>query len=299
MRDATKPQEAITAAWKIHDVLQRYPQMLDVLVALSPAFGKLRNPLLRRVQSRLVTVEQAARIAGLDPDDLVRRLNAALGVAPAEPAPPAAPGGPARPAPAHAVDRAVVERAPVAVDLDVRPYHARGEEPFTAIMAAARQVPPGRALRLRNTFEPVPLYDVLGRQGFVHCARQLGPEDWEVLFLRAEGAAGSEAAVDPGAPSVEGGPEGGARDDARWEAPAATVTVDVSDLVPPEPMVRILEALDRLPPGETLLVQHVRRPVFLYPRLDALGYEHETRELGPGRVEIRIRKPRGGPRGEV
>ena len=75
-------------------------------------------------------------------------------------------------------------------------------------------------------------------------------------------------------------------------APAATVTIDVADLVPPEPMVRILEALDGLEPGETLRVEHRRRPVYLYPHLDAMGCTHETRELGPEKVELLIRKPR-------
>ncbi|HEV7215214.1 MAG TPA: DUF2249 domain-containing protein, partial [Chloroflexota bacterium] len=77
----------------------------------------------------------------------------------------------------------------------------------------------------------------------------------------------------------------------------ATVQIDVSDLAPPEPMVRILEALEQLAPGQTLLVEHVRRPVYLYAQLDAKGYQHTTEELGPGRVQLRIYKPaaRGEP----
>lgn len=70
-----------------------------------------------------------------------------------------------------------------------------------------------------------------------------------------------------------------------------TLTINVSDLVPPEPMLRILETLERLSPGGTLVVHHVRRPVYLYPRLDALGYAHQTDERGPNDIEIRICKP--------
>ncbi|MBI3965523.1 MAG: DUF2249 domain-containing protein, partial [Chloroflexi bacterium] len=68
---------------------------------------------------------------------------------------------------------------------------------------------------------------------------------------------------------------------------------DVSELVPPEPMIRILEALEQLAPGETLLVYHVRRPIYLYPRLEELGCTHETWEIGPNRVELLIRKAGG------
>jgi uncharacterized protein (DUF2249 family) len=197
--------------------------------------------------------------------------------------------------------------APLGADLDVRPLLARSEEPFGAIMAAAKQVAPGQVLRLRATFEPFPLYHVLGKQGFAHAARQLAPGDWEVLFYRtpAEETAGgsaSDSATSPtsrlggaAAPAaaagmgVRGNDAGAAGE--KWPAPSRTVTIDVSDLVPPEPMVRILEALEQLNPGEALLVNHVRRPVYLYARLDELGYRHETRELGPNQIVLRILKP--------
>jgi hypothetical protein len=39
-------------------------------------------------------------------------------------------------------------------------------------------------------------------------------------------------------------------------------------------------------------VEHHRRPVYLYPQLDAQGFLHTTREPGPGRVEIHIWRPR-------
>ena len=68
-------------------------------------------------------------------------------------------------------------------------------------------------------------------------------------------------------------------------------TIDVSHLPPPLPMVRILETLRSLDPGETLLVNHTRRPLHLYPKLDALGCTHETREWPDGKIEVRITKP--------
>jgi uncharacterized protein (DUF2249 family) len=72
---------------------------------------------------------------------------------------------------------------------------------------------------------------------------------------------------------------------------SVTRTLDVGHLPPPLPMVRILEALRELGPGATLLVRHTRRPIHLYPRLDALGCTHETRERGPREFEILITKP--------
>jgi uncharacterized protein (DUF2249 family) len=199
--------------------------------------------------------------------------------------------------------------APAAGALDVRPLLARGEEPFQAIMAAMATVPPGYVFRVRSSFEPFPLYHVLGRRGFVHWAHQLAPGDWEVLFyqpVQGEDIVAPAPASGPGpvVPTSPGsGPAGAADPAARggggapapWPAPVRTVTIDVSDLVPPEPMIRILETLEQIGPGEALLVNHVRRPVYLYARLDELGYLHQTRELGPGQVELTILKPAGRP----
>jgi hypothetical protein len=52
--------------------------------------------------------------------------------------------------------------------LDVRPMLAAGEEPFDAILGAAREVPAGGVLEVVAPFEPAPLYAVLGGLGFSH-----------------------------------------------------------------------------------------------------------------------------------
>ena len=77
------------------------------------------------------------------------------------------------------------------------------------------------------------------------------------------------------------------------EPPPGTAarTIDVSHLPPPLPMVRILETLRNLGPGQTLLVNHTRRPIHLYPKLDALGCTHETTEVAPGKIQVRITNP--------
>jgi uncharacterized protein (DUF2249 family) len=116
------------------------------------------------------------------------------------------------------------------VRLDVRADIARGEEPFARIMAAVKTLGPDDALVLRVPFEPVPLYDVLGRRGLTHRTERHAADDWSVWFWREESAA----------------------------APAGALTLDVRGLEPPQPMVLVLERLDTLQPGETLEVLHDR-----------------------------------------
>ena len=149
-----------------------------------------------------------------------------------------------------------------AVEVDVREDLRAGREPFARIMAAVHALAANEVLVLRAPFEPVPLYAVLGRQGFAHWTERLAADDWRVWFHR-------EAAAQP-------------------DPDAAGPTLDVRGLEAPLPMLRVLERLDTLAAGATLTVLHDRRPMFLYPQLDERGFRHVTDEPRPGLVRIRI-----------
>jgi uncharacterized protein (DUF2249 family) len=278
---------------RVSDVLARDETLVEVFVRRSAHFIKLRNRAMRRIMARLVTVEEAARMAGVDAASLVAELNAALGVAPA----------PAVAASDLGVDAAETtlalehpEGAEV-LEVDVREDLRTGREPFSKIMAAVRAVGAGQVLRLRATFEPVPLYAVLRKRGFVHEARAEGPDNWSVWFwmpelsgdsrviLPAGGTSGSQRSA-PISGAARPAPQAVATDPG-----AATVRLDVRGLEPPEPMVRTLAALEALPPGHTLVQLNLRVPQFLLPVLAERGYTWEVDESASDHVEVRIRRP--------
>lgn len=70
------------------------------------------------------------------------------------------------------------------VELDVRPTLKAGGEPFSAIMAAVETVPVDGAFKLRATFEPKPLYRVLGGQGWKHWVEFGDADDWLIWFYK-------------------------------------------------------------------------------------------------------------------
>jgi uncharacterized protein (DUF2249 family) len=142
------------------------------------------------------------------------------------------------------------------IDVDVRPVLRAGGEPFSVIMSALECLEPGQGLRLYATFKPVPLFAVMADKGFAHSERALDAGEWEVLFTPA---VAQQAAAPHGAPSFE-----------NWPEPA--VTLDSRDLDPPEPMVRILAAAEKLGAGETLSALLRREPVFLFPQLEKRGF---------------------------
>lgn len=169
---------------------------------------------------------------------------------------------------------------PAPLTLDVREELRRGGEPLAEILRAIGRLQPGQALRLLVTFEPLPLYAVLGRKGFGHEARQLGPGDWEVLFSPG-------AAPEPESPApASNTPRITAPDN--WSIPS--VRLDNRGLEPPQPMVRILEALERLEPGAVLEAINEREPVFLYPELEQRGAQIRTARGPDGSVRLLIRR---------
>lgn len=269
---------------RISTVLARDERLLEVLIAASPALGKLKNPLLRKTMSKLATVEHAARIAGLDAADLLARLNRAIGIETADANGAAAPPAVRAPAPAReAIPAALRALPPERIEeCDVREELRAGREPFQQILAAARKVKEGDVLRLRAIFEPAPLYAVLARQGFSHHTEELAADDWCVWFVRDGGARREPAGGEPAAAPSED---------------LDMVMLDVRGLEPPEPMVRTLEALEQLPRGKTLVQINVRVPQFLIPKLAERGFVHEVVEQSPDLVRIFIRH--ATPRGET
>ncbi len=263
----------ISADMTVARLLEEHPELLEVLAAYNTHFKQLRNRLLRRVMAPRVTVAQAAGMAGVPADELLGVLRRAVGEDPlperreAVPPPSQAEGpGEGGQPPALA---AIPETRHVHVD--VRDDIRRGEEPFAKIMAAVKGLHPDQVLVLRAPFEPIPLYDVLGKRGFAHWTEPRARDDWSVWFYRA-------AAPTPET-SREAPPAGGGRR-----------VLDVRGLEPPQPMLRVLEEVERLAPGAELEVRHDRRPLFLYPQLEDRGFRHETDEPEPGLVRILIRR---------
>ena len=70
------------------------------------------------------------------------------------------------------------------IELDVRPYNERGDEPFTAIMSAMDSLKDNEQLLLINSFEPKPLYAVVRKRGFSHVTMDMGNDEWRILFVR-------------------------------------------------------------------------------------------------------------------
>jgi uncharacterized protein (DUF2249 family) len=167
------------------------------------------------------------------------------------------------------------------VTLDVRADIRAGRQPCSSIMATAAGLKEGESLRLLAPFEPKPLFEVLGQQGFAHSARPIGDGDWEVLFFRDA----EQARVMAQTPASQSSAGCGCSCSAPEE-----VEVDARGLEPPQPMMRVLEALEGVPAATKLRARTDRRPMHLYPLLEARGFVGESEEQPDGSFITRIRR---------
>jgi hypothetical protein len=69
----------ILPSTKVGALLDRYPELEDILIGLAPPFKKLKNPFLRRGVARVASLKHAAAVGGMPVNDLVNKLRAVVG----------------------------------------------------------------------------------------------------------------------------------------------------------------------------------------------------------------------------
>lgn len=268
-----------TLQTKVSEVLAKYPESLEVFLGVSSTFSKLKNPLMRKMLASRVSLEQASKIANIDPSQLITALNKACGLS-ETPIPPHV--SDEKPTPTEvevSIRPAILDHVASSqlVLLDVREEINKNADPFKKIMTAVKQLHGGQILHLINVFEPVPLYDVLAHRGLAHWTEEIDGV-WHVYFYpSAKPAIINEFAPLSGVASTTN------------DSVSQLIELDVSGLEPPEPMMKILATLPTLPVGASLVVHHHREPMMLYPHLEERGYEWTTTQLAEDSYKIVIR----------
>jgi hypothetical protein len=149
---------SITPDSRIGELLERWPGLEPVLLELSPHFGALRNPELRRTVARVATLRQVATVSGLPLGVLVEKVRAAAGLPSL--AVEAEPGSPAAERPAWAAPSAVARRH------DARAAIEAGEHPMPKVMTDLGALGAGEVYELVTPFVPAPLVDIARDRGY-------------------------------------------------------------------------------------------------------------------------------------
>ncbi len=154
----------ILGSTKIKDALEKYPQLKEVLISLSPKFKKLNNKLIFKAVSRWATVADVARIGGLSLCEVLHRLNREIGME--EELPKHAPDcirEAMAEVPKDEEEPEWLRKAKQILVMDVR---EREDFFFPEILRTLKSMEKGQVLKVTNDFYPAPLINMLKEEGY-------------------------------------------------------------------------------------------------------------------------------------
>jgi hypothetical protein len=164
----------ITPETRVGAMLEKYPQLEELLLSSSPAFSKLQNPLLRKTVGKIATLRQVAQVGGLSLADLINRLRRAVGQ---EAGDFQQAGNTDRPA--------WMQMDHIRATLDARPMLAAGEHPLGKVLAMLKEWPEGAIFELLTPFAPAPLLDQVRQKGFEVYSETVEPELVKSYFYKS------------------------------------------------------------------------------------------------------------------
>lgn len=266
----------INVQTKIGAILKEKPEALEAIVSISPHFNKLRNPLLRKFIASRTTIKMASQVGGCSVEDFFDKLRPLGFVVDASDITPNASVSSASPSLTAELKNLKM------VELDVRSLIESGKDPFNIIMGKIKQLTPDQMLKLINSFEPVPLIELLAKKGFEYQVEHFDENYVVTYFHKKEG---NTIEVEPPLAT-----ENSDWDDLLHYFKEKTQPIDVRQMEMPLPMHTILEALDNLPDDYLLFVHHKRVPVFLLPELKERKFDYRIREISDNEVHLLIFK---------
>jgi uncharacterized protein (DUF2249 family) len=269
----------ITSKTTIKELLEEDKErVINALVKLNGNFSKLRNPVLRNLMAKRVTIADACNVAGCTLQEFMTKMQS-LGF--------------------NIGDEDTVAGSPVSaqpeikksrnfVELDVRPILAENRDPLKTILGTINSLRNNAGLKLINSFEPIPLIHLLAEKGFTHFV--VKPDNSTVITYFDRITPGPEVNIDSldrdYATSLE------SFDLTLKEfGPDRVKYIDVRSLEMPGPMLTILENLKSLKDGVALFVYHKKRPAFLLPELESRGYKYLFKDAPGAGVNMLIFKP--------
>ncbi len=170
------------------------------------------------------------------------------------------------------------------IELDVRPILKSGIDPFEKIMESLDAMTNNQTLKLINSFEPIPLLNILKDKGYsyvttrpengvVHTTIERNKKSTKVDVLVQE-----DTIIPMTFEQVEKKFSGKLNE------------VDVRDLEMPLPMVTILEEIEKIDNSKALFVHHKRLPQYLLPELEERGYSYVHNKIDDNNIKLIIYK---------
>ena len=270
--------KSINSKTKINQLLEvDQPLVINTLIKINKNFSKLKNPVLRNLFARRVTIADACKISGCTIADFMESMKQ-IGFSVNEEQ--NSKEQSARPV-------ATIKEPNSFLELDVRPILAQDKDPLKEILVSIKMLEESQGLKLINTFEPLPLIHLLADRGFTHRVEFV--DDNTVITYFNKKASGIKEIIPFPTDELT-------VDDGQLDSLLATIApdkikyLDVRQLEMPKPMLSILEQTRHLTVGDALFVYHKKIPVYLLPELEKQGLKYLFKDISPGNVNMLIYK---------
>jgi len=148
----------INTSLTVHDLLDAYPELEEVLIGIAPPFKKLKNPFLRRSVAKVATIKHISSVGGVPIDQLISQIREAVGQAESS---------------QSYIDQDYFGEQPdwfspgkVVLTLDEDKVEDKDKMTLVIILKEARNVKKGEIIELITSFLPAPGIDILKSKGY-------------------------------------------------------------------------------------------------------------------------------------
>ncbi|MBT3250747.1 MAG: DUF1858 domain-containing protein [Candidatus Marinimicrobia bacterium] len=148
----------IVPSLTVHELLEAYPELEDVLIGIAAPFKKLKNPILRKTVAKVATLKHISSVGGVPLVELIAKLRKAVGQSPS-----------------HELydDEEYFGEEPgwfslekVALSIEEDKVENKDEMTLVAILKGAKTVKAGEIIELITTFLPAPGIDAMRSKGY-------------------------------------------------------------------------------------------------------------------------------------
>ena len=142
---------------------------------ISPTFGKLQNPVLRKTVAKVASLRQAAVIGNVQLAGMINRLRAAAGLSSADSITEST---------AEVPNEGNVDREKIVESFDARPMIETGGHPMNLVLEKAERLNPGEILELITPFLPAPLIEILQGKGYNVVFNEAGENEYRTFIQK-------------------------------------------------------------------------------------------------------------------
>jgi hypothetical protein len=160
---------------KVGALIERFPQLEETLMEISPKFKQLRNPILRRTIARVASLSQVAAVGKVSLVDMINRLREEAGVE-------------EKFMSDETMKDALTEKpdwfssSKITVILDARPMLEEGKQPMQTVLSECKSLKNGEIYKLITPFLPAPLIDAAKKQEYLTWTEKEGEDVFKTYF---------------------------------------------------------------------------------------------------------------------